>query len=107
MVASNSSARFEQDSPKSPIQLLLWTSTGGDVYSEEELGEVNGSIFITIKGTEHVITEVIGVPRWEALAVYVHERGRGQLAVGAVSLETPVPLIDGVLVIVGVGLEEI
>jgi len=92
---------------KSPIQLLLWASAGGDVDGEEELGEIDGSVFITIEGTEDMITEVVGVPRGEALAVYVHERGGGELAVGAVSLEAPIPLIDGILVIVGVGLEEI
>ena len=54
-----------------------------------------------------MVTELAGVAGGEALAVDLHEAEGVEVAVGTVLLEPFVPLVDGVLVIVGVGLEEV
>ena len=54
-----------------------------------------------------MVAELTGVSRWETLAVDLHEADRVQVAVRAVLLESLVPLVDGVLVVMSVCLEEI
>ena len=54
-----------------------------------------------------MITKLLRVARGEEKLVHVHKLGRGQPTVGAVLLEPLVPLLDGVLVVAGVGLQEL
>ena len=93
--------------PEGPVELLLRAARRGDVDGEEELLEVDEAVLVGVEGPEHVITEFVGVPRREALAIDLHEGRGGQLAVWAVRLEALVPLLDRVLVVAGRRLEEL
>ena len=93
--------------PESPVQFLFGAPAGGDVDGQEELLEVDEPVLIGVEGSKNVVTKLVGVPRGEALAVDLHE-GRGrELAIGAVTFETFIPLFDCVLVVASAGLEEL
>ena len=93
--------------PESPIKFFLRTAIARHIDSQEELLEVNDTILITVEGPEDMITELPGIAGREALAVDLHE-GRGvQPSIRTVRHEPLVPLLDGVLVILGVHHEEL
>ena len=48
-----------------------------------------------------MITEVCDTAAWETLAVYLHEGLLGEVTVGTVLLEPLIPLLDGVLSVLG------
>ena len=54
-----------------------------------------------------MVAELFGVAGGEEHFVHVHELYRGESAVGTVLLEALVPLLDGVLVVPGVGTKEL
>ena len=95
------------NSPEGPVKLLLRAPGGGDVDGEQELLEVDEAVLVDVERPEDVVAELAGVAGREALAVDLHEGLGVESAVGAVLLEALVPLVDGVLVVVGVGLEEV
>ena len=61
----------------------------------------SGSL-VTVKCSEDMITEFGHTAARETLAVYFHEVVLGEVAIWAVLLEALVPLLDGVLRILGV-----
>ena len=93
--------------PESPFELLLWRAGRGDVDGQQELLEVNVAVLVGVERAEHVVTELFRVAAGEEQLVHVDKLGRGQTAVGTILLEALVPLLDRVLVVAGVGLEEL
>jgi len=93
--------------PEGPFQLLLRGARRRDVDREEELPEVDEAVLVRVEGSEDMVAELLGVAAREEQLVHVHKLGRGQPTVGAVLLEPLVPLLDRVLVVAGVGLEEL
>ncbi len=93
--------------PECPLELLLRRSCRGDVDGEQELLEVDVPVLVGVEGPEDVVAELLGVAGGEEHLVHVDELDGGEAAVGAVLLEALVPLLDGVLVVTGVGLEEL
>ena len=89
--------------PESPIQFILRSPTGSDVDCEKELFEIYEPIFILIKSSKHMITELFRISSEKTISVDVHERVWCQLSIRAVLLEPLVPLNDGVHTVVGVG----
>ncbi len=81
------------NSPEGPIELLLRTSTGGDIDGQEELLEVDVAVVIRVEGPKDVIAELIGVARRKTFAVDVHEGFGGEATVRAVTHETAVPFL--------------
>jgi hypothetical protein len=63
--------------PEGPVELLFGAAAGGDVYGEEELLEVDVSVLVAVEGAEHVITELVGVPRGETFGVDLWGGGGG------------------------------
>ena len=94
-------------SPESPFELLFWRPRRGDVDGEQELFEIYEPIFVRVEGAEDVVAELFCVATREAQLVHVNELGRGQPAIGAVLLETLVPLLDSLLVVTRVRLKEL
>ncbi len=93
--------------PEGPFQLLLRGTGGRHVDGEQELSEVNESVLVGVKGSEHMVAELLGVARGEEQLVHVNKLGRRQTAVWAVLLEPFVPLLYRVLVVACVALEEV
>ena len=93
--------------PESPVEFLLGTTAGRDVYGKEELLEVDEAVLVRVEGAEDVVTELVSVACGEALAIDLHEGGWGEAAVRAITFEAFVPLFDRVLVITGAGLKEL
>ena len=54
-----------------------------------------------------MVTELLCIARWEEQLVHVNKLGRCQPSVGAILLESFVPLLYRILVVAGVALEEI
>ena len=71
--------------------------------SEKELFEIYEPVFIRIKSSKHMITELFRISSEKTISVDVHERVWGQLSIWTVLLESLVPLNDGVHAVVGVG----
>ena len=93
--------------PESPLELLLGGAGGSDVNGQQKLLEVDVAVLVGVERAEHVVAELLRVAAGEEELVHVYKLGRSQAAVGAVLLEALVPLLDRVLVVAGVGLEEL
>lgn len=93
--------------PERPVKLLLGFARRRDVNGQEKFLEVDVAILVGIKGAKHVVAKLVGVSCGEALAVDQHEGLGGEPSVGAIALESAVPLFDGVLVVPGGRLEEL
>ena len=85
---------FFLNSPKRPVEFLLWAPVGGDVDGEQELGEVDVAVLVRVEGAEDVLAELGGVARGEELGVDLDERWLARLARGAVGYEAVVPLLE-------------
>jgi len=93
--------------PERPFELLLRRPRRRHVDGEEELLEIDESIFVGVESAEDVIAELFCVTTGEKQLVHVDELGRGEPAVGTVLLEALVPLFNCILVVSSVRLEEL
>jgi len=93
--------------PEGPFQFFFRCAGAGDVYCKEELLEVDEAVLVGVEGPEDVVTELLGVAAGEKHLVHVDELDGREAAVGAVLLEALIPLLNGVLVVAGMGPEEV
>jgi len=107
LILINNSITIYVIHPEGPFQLLLRGASGCHVNRQQELPEVNEPILVGVEGSEHVVTELLGVARGEEELVHVNKLGRGQPAVGAVLLEPFVPFLYRVLVVASVAFQKV
>ena len=64
------------------------------MQGQHELPEVNGAAVVGVEGPEDVLTEFVGIPIGEHLAVHGHKLILGQLPAGTILQESLVPLLE-------------